>query len=237
VRPATIGAVRRAIVSCTRCPELRAYCAAIAAAGKPEFAGQTYWGRPVPPLGDADARVLLVGLAPAAHGGNRTGRMFTGDGSAVWLARALYRAGFATQPRSERRGDGFAMIDAYLTAAIRCAPPKNKPTGRQMERCAGHMRAELALLRNVRVVVGLGKIGFDTGVARLAELGFVLPKPRPRFGHGVEYRLGHETDARRIALVGTYHPSRQNTNTGKLTQAMLDAVFQRVRTLLDAGAP
>ena len=122
MRPATIGAVRRAIVTCTRCPELREYCAAIAQAGKPEFAGQTYWGRPVPPLGDSRARVLLVGLAPAAHGGNRTGRMFTGDGSAAWLARALYRAGFATQPHSEHRGDGFAMIDAYLTAAIRCAP-------------------------------------------------------------------------------------------------------------------
>jgi uracil-DNA glycosylase family 4 len=234
MRPATIGAVRRAIVNCTRCPELREYCAAIARAGKPEFAGQKYWGRPVPPLGDADARVLLIGLAPAAHGGNRTGRMFTGDGSAVWLARALYSAGFATQPRSERRGDGFALIDAYLTAAIRCAPPKNKPTLRQMERCAGHMRAELALLPRVSVVVGLGKIGFDTGVTRLYEFGFTLPKPRPRFGHGVEYRLRSGRDGRGITLVGTYHPSRQNTNTGKLTQAMLDDVFRRVRTLLDA---
>jgi uracil-DNA glycosylase family 4 len=234
MRPATIGAVRRAIVSCTRCPELREYCAAIAKHGKPEFAGQTYWGRPVPPLGDADARVLLVGLAPAAHGGNRTGRMFTGDGSAAWLARALYRAGFATQPHSERRGDGFAMIDAYLTAAIRCAPPKNKPTRRQMERCADHMRAELALLPNVSVVVGLGKIGFDTGVTRLAEFGYALPKPRPRFGHGLEYRLVRTADARQLTLIGTYHPSRQNTNTGKLTQSMLDAVFQRVRALLDA---
>jgi uracil-DNA glycosylase family 4 len=234
MRPASIGAVRRAIVHCTRCPELREYCAAIAQAGKPEFAGQTYWGRPVPPLGDADARVLLIGLAPAAHGGNRTGRMFTGDGSAAWLAPALYRAGFATQPRSERRGDGFALIDAYLTAAIRCAPPKNKPTPRQMERCAGHMRAELALLPRVSIVVGLGKIGFDTGVARLAELGFAFPKPRPRFGHGVEYRLFNGLDGRGVTLIGTYHPSRQNTNTGKLTQAMLDDVFRRVRQLLDA---
>ncbi len=234
MRPASIGAVRRAIVHCTRCPELREYCAAIARAGKPEFAGQTYWGRPVPPLGDADARVLLIGLAPAAHGGNRTGRMFTGDGSAVWLARALYRAGFATQPRSERRGDGFALIDAYMTAAIRCAPPKNKPTLRQMERCAGHMRAELALLPRVSVAVGLGKIGFDTGVTRLAEFGFAIPKPRPRFGHGVEYRLLNGPDGRGITLMGTYHPSRQNTNTGKLTQAMLDDVFRRVRQLLDA---
>jgi uracil-DNA glycosylase family 4 len=234
VRPATIGAVRRAIVSCTRCPELREYCAAIAKAGKPEFAGQKYWGRPVPPLGESNARVLLVGLAPAAHGGNRTGRMFTGDGSAAWLARALFRAGLATQPVSERRGDGFALIDAYMTAAIRCAPPKNKPTPRQMERCAGHMRAEFAFLRRIEIVVGLGKIGFDTGLARLVELGCGLPKPRPHFGHGVEYRLACGTAKREITLIGTYHPSRQNTNTGKLTQAMLDEVFRRVRELLDA---
>ncbi|HEY5093959.1 MAG TPA: uracil-DNA glycosylase [Candidatus Eremiobacteraceae bacterium] len=237
MRPATIGAVRRAIVACERCPELREYCADIARRGKPEFAGQTYWGKPVPPLGDSGARVMLVGLAPAAHGGNRTGRMFTGDGSAAWLARSLYRAGFATQDRSERRGDGFAMIDAYLTAAIRCAPPKNKPTTRQLERCAGHMRAELALLPRLEIVVGLGKIGFDVGLARLAETGFALPKPRPRFGHGVEFRLFRERDNRAVTVFGTYHPSRQNTNTGKLTQAMLDDVFVRVRTLLDTQTP
>jgi uracil-DNA glycosylase family 4 len=233
VQPKSIAAVRREIVTCSRCPELRAYCADIARRGKPEFAGQTYWGRPVPPLGDADARVMLVGLAPAAHGGNRTGRMFTGDGSAAWLAPALFRAGFATQPLSERRGDGFALIDAYLTAAIRCAPPKNKPTTGQLDRCADHMRAELALLPRIEVVVGLGKIGFDTGLARLGETGFVLPKPRPRFGHGVAYRLTRPKDGREIKLFGTYHPSRQNTNTGKLTQAMLDAVFMRVRAILD----
>jgi uracil-DNA glycosylase family 4 len=233
VKPATIAAVRRSIIGCTRCPELRAYCADIAQRGKPEFAGQTYWGRPVPPLGESDARVLLVGLAPAAHGGNRTGRMFTGDGSAAWLAPALFRAGFATQARSERRGDGFALIDAYLTAAIRCAPPKNKPTPRQMDNCADHMRAELALLRRIEIVVGLGKIGFDTGLARLAELGYTLPRPRPRFGHGVEYRLVRVNDGRELTVIGTYHPSRQNTNTGKLTQSMLDDIFLRARALLD----
>jgi uracil-DNA glycosylase family 4 len=162
--------------------------------------------------------------------------MFTGDGSAAWLARALFRAGFATQPRSERRGDGFALVDAYLTAAIRCAPPKNKPTARQLERCADHMRAELALLPRIQVVVGLGKIGFDTALSRLAETGFALPKPRPRFGHGVEHRLTRALDGREVRLIGTYHPSRQNTNTGKLTQAMLDEVFLRVRSHLDAQA-
>jgi len=235
-RPATIPAVRRAIVQCARCPELRSYCADIARRGKPEFAGQTYWGRPVPPFGNADARVLLVGLAPAAHGGNRTGRMFTGDGSAAWLARALFCAGFATQPVSERRGDGFALIDAYMTAAIRCAPPKNKPTPRQLERCADHMRAEWALLPRVTVVVGLGKIGFDTAVARLAEDGFTLPRPRPRFGHAVSYALIRAQDGRAVTLIGTYHPSRQNTNTGTLTQSMLDRVFARVRKLVDRAS-
>ena len=159
--------------------------------------------------------------------------MFTGDGSAAWLARSLFRAGFSTQARSERRGDGFALIDAYLTAAIRCAPPKNKPTTRQLERCAGHMRAELALLPRLEVVVGLGKIGFDVGLARLGEMGFALPKPRPRFGHGVAFRLHRERDDREVTVFGTYHPSRQNTNTGKLTQAMLDDVFARVRAVLD----
>ena len=231
MRTKTIGAIRRAIVTCSRCPELREYCTAVARRGKPEFAGQTYWGKPVPPLGESDARVLLVGLAPAAHGGNRTGRMFTGDGSAAWLARALFRSGFATQPSSVRRGDGFSLIDAYLTAAIRCAPPKNKPTPQQMTRCADHMRAELELLPHVAIVVGLGKIGFDTAVARLREVGFSSPGSRPRFGHGAEYELARR-DGRVLRLIGTYHPSRQNTNTGKLTQAMLDAVFSRARAIL-----
>ena len=233
--PKTIGAIRRAIVGCARCPELREYCAAVARRGKPEFAGQTYWGKPVPPLGGSDARVLLVGLAPAAHGGNRTGRMFTGDGSAAWLARALFRSGFATQPSSERRGDGFSLIDAYLTAAIRCAPPKNKPTPRQMARCADHMRAELELLPHVGIVVGLGKIGFDTALARLGEMGFASPRPRPRFSHAAEYELTRR-DGRVVRLIGTYHPSRQNTNTGKLTRAMWLKVFRQARVALRRSA-
>lgn len=228
----TLGEVRRRIVACRRCPELRRYCAAVARMRKREFSGETYWGKPVPSTGSKDARLLIVGLAPAAHGGNRTGRMFTGDGSAAWLAPALYETGFATQPTSQRRGDGFDLIDAFMTAAIRCAPPKNKPTPRQMANCAGHMRAELALLRDVQVVVGLGKIGFDIAYDRLRERGYSAgTRGRPRFAHGAEYAL-HAHGKPSLTLIGSYHPSRQNTNTGKLTAAMLRAIFTRARELL-----
>jgi uracil-DNA glycosylase family 4 len=224
-----LTALRARIVACTRCPELRAYCATVARDRKREFAHEPYWGKPVPSIGMASARVLIVGLAPAAHGGNRTGRMFTGDGSARFLARSLYRAGLATRPVSERRGDGFALIDAFMTAAIRCAPPKNKPTRTQIRKCAVHMRAELDLLTSVRVVVALGKIGFDTIWARLAERGY-RSEERPVFGHDREYRLTHP-GAAPLVLIGCYHPSRQNTNTGKLTQPMLDRVFKRAQRL------
>ena len=224
--------VRRRIVSCSRCPELRAYCQRIAREKKREFAGQDYWGKPVPSIGPASARVLIMGLAPAAHGGNRTGRMFTGDGSARFLALSLYRAGFATRPVSIHRGDGFELMDAFMSAALRCAPPANRPTPRQLERCAMHLQAELDLLADIRVVVALGKVAFDNILARLRERGYAAPRGT-RFAHGCEYRL--EAPAQRdLILVGSYHPSRQNTNTRKLTQAMLDAVFRRARTLLPA---
>lgn len=224
--------IRARIVACRRCPELRRYIAEVARVRKREFAHETYWGKPVPSIGHADARLLIVGLAPAAHGGNRTGRMFTGDGSAGWLAPALHATGFATQPTSEHRGDGFELIDAFMTAAIRCAPPKNKPTPRQIANCAGHMRAELDILTRLRVVVGLGKIGFDVVSDRLRERGFVAErKGRPRFAHRAEYRLAHP-DGRVLTLLGSYHPSRQNTNTGKLTMPMLRGVFARARTLI-----
>jgi len=226
---ASMGAVRRRIVACTRCPELRAYCHRVAVERKREFAHERYWGKPVPSIGSVDARVLIVGLAPAAHGGNRTGRMFTGDGSAVFLARALYRAGLATQPTSVRRGDGFELIDAFMTAALRCAPPGNKPASNQMAKCADHMRAELDLLRSIRVVVALGKIGFDTIWARLRERGFTAAQ-RPIFGHDQVYQLKNG-DGRTIQLLASYHPSRQNTNTGKLTQPMLDRIFKRAWNL------
>src|SRR4029077_15675986 len=192
--PRSIPQLNARIVACRRCPRLVAHREAVAAAPPRRYLGQRYWARPLPGFGDPRARLLLVGLAPAAHGGNRTGRMFTGDGSAAWLARGLFQAGFATQPVSERRGDGLALVDAYMSAAIRCAPPKNKPTPRQLARCADHMRAEFALLQQIDVVLGLGKIGFDTAVARLAEAGFTMPRPRPRFGHGVCYALARERD-------------------------------------------
>lgn len=223
----SLAAVRSRIVSCTRCPELRAYCAAIARERKREFAREHYWGKPVPSIGPASARVLIVGLAPAAHGGNRTGRMFTGDGSARFLARSLHRAGLATKPVSERRGDGFELVDTFMTAALRCAPPHNKPNPSQMAKCADHMRAELDLLDNVGIVVALGKIGFDTIWARLRERGYRSAQ-RPVFGHERCYELTHDV-APPIVLFGSYHPSRQNTNTGKLTQAMLDRVFKRAQ--------
>ncbi len=242
VRPRreSLTALRRRVIACTRCPELRRYCAAIAAARKREFADVVYWGKPVPSLGDARARLLLVGLAPAAHGGNRTGRMFTGDGSAVWLSRALFRSGFATAPHSLRRGDGFALVDAFITAALRCAPPGNKPTRRQLARCAPHMDAEIALLDRIRVTIGLGKIGFDAAFDRLSAAGYgFATRGRPRFAHLAEYRATPPRGRPALTLLGSFHPSRQNTNTGKLTEPMLDAVFRRARAILDdadAGA-
>ena len=234
IKNPTIFELRRAVVACTRCPDLRAYCETIARVRKREFAGQTYWGKPVPPLGQPSARLLIVGLAPAAHGGNRTGRMFTGDGSADWLARALFAAGFATQPTSHRRDDGFRLIDAYLTAAIRCAPPKNKPLPRHIANCAPYIRAEFAALRATRAVVALGKIAFDTALKHLAECGYAIPTPRPRFAHAAATALHRARDGKSLTLLGCYHPSRQNTNTGKLTQAMLDDVFARARRILDS---
>jgi uracil-DNA glycosylase family 4 len=231
--PDELAALRRRIVACRRCPDLRAYCARIARERKPEFATDRYWGKPVPSIGETDARILIVGLAPAAHGGNRTGRMFTGDGSARFLARSLYRAGLATQPTSEHRGDGFALRGAFMTAALRCAPPKNKPTPRHIARCADHMRAELDVLGNLRVVVALGRIAFDVIVARLRERGYGS-RGRLVFRHAACYELA-APDGRMLTLIASYHPSRQNTNTGKLTQAMLDRVLARAAR--QAGLP
>jgi uracil-DNA glycosylase len=231
-QPMNLADIRKRIVECRRCPELRKYCADVARRGKREFAGQTYWGKPVPSFGNSSARLLMVGLAPAAHGGNRTGRMFTGDGSANWLAPALYRAGFATQPMSTHRGDGFELSDAFMTAALRCAPPRNRPTPRQLQACAIHMRRELDVLSHVRVVVGLGRIGFDVALARLRERGYRVPSPRPRFAHGAEYVLRAD-DGKQVTVIASYHPSRQNTNTGKLTKRMLNGIFRRAKALLD----
>jgi uracil-DNA glycosylase family 4 len=190
------------------------------------FRDQRYWGRPVPAFGDPAARLLVVGLAPAAHGGNRTGRIFTGDESGNWLYAALHRAGFANQPTSVARDDGLRLAGAWVTAAARCAPPANRPTPEEIARCRPFLLGELALLTRLRVVVALGKVGHDAFLAALRARGDAVPRPAPRFGHGAEHRL-----ASGLVLLDSYHPSQQNTFTGKLTRPMLDAVFGRARTL------
>ena len=189
------------------------------------YRDEEYWGRPVPGFGDAAARLVVVGLAPAAHGGNRTGRVFTGDRSGDWLFASMHRTGFANQARSESCDDGLELRDAYVAAAVRCAPPDNKPTPGERDRCAPFLARELAALRDVRVVVALGGFAYDVVLRLLAESGGVVPRPRPRFTHGVEVPTG------RVAVLGSYHPSQQNTFTGRLTEPMLDAVFLRARDL------
>ena len=230
--PATLAAVRAAIVDCDACPRLRRYCGRIAREKKAAYRDDVYWGRPVPGFGDPAARLLLVGLAPAAHGANRTGRVFTGDGvggSGDFLLAALHETGFASIPTSRHVDDGLTLRDAYILSAVRCAPPDNKPTPDEIARCRPHMTAEIAALPRVRVVVALGKIGHDAYLAHLAATEGVRPRPRPAFGHGSEARLGEGLPI----LLGCYHPSRQNTNTGKLTPPMMRAVFARARTLVE----
>jgi uracil-DNA glycosylase family 4 len=224
-----LAAIERRVVACEACPELRAYCAEIARVKKRAHRDETYWGKPVPAFGDPHACVVLVGLAPGAHGSNRTGRMFTGDASGVWLYRALYRAGFANQPEQRDRNDGMQLRDAFITAAIRCAPPGNKPAPHNLTACAPYLDAELAALGDVRVVVGLGAIGTRAAVLALGRAGLTFERT-PAFGHGAEYRA-HSPTHSTVVLLCTYHPSRQNTNTGVLTEAMLDAIFTRAREL------
>ncbi|HYB71257.1 MAG TPA: uracil-DNA glycosylase [Candidatus Bathyarchaeia archaeon] len=217
----------RRIVACRLCPRLVRHREAVAAAPPRRYRGQPYWARPLPGFGDPEARVLLVGLAPAAHGGNRTGRMFTGDRSGDWLFRALYEAGFANQPTSVDAEDGLRLTGAYITATARCAPPANKPTPLEMRRCQPYLLAELRLLRHVRVVVALGKIGWDAYLRTRREAGQAVPRPLPRFGHGATARMPDDG----IVLLGTFHPSQQNTFTGKLTRPMLRAVFVKAGRL------
>jgi uracil-DNA glycosylase family 4 len=223
-----LAALQERITSCRACPRLVAWREDVAVTKRAAFADEDYWGRPVPGFGDPDAWLLLVGLAPAAHGANRTGRMFTGDRSGDWLYAALHRAGFANQPTSTARDDGLALDGAYVTAAVRCAPPANKPTPAERDACRPFLVEELALLDGVQVIVALGGFGWD---AALAAVGGVRPKPR--FGHCAETVL---PDGR--VLLGSYHPSQQNTFTGRLTEAMLDDVFRRARELhADASTP
>lgn len=232
-KPPSLAAARAAIVRCEDCPRLRSYCARVAAEKKAAYRDETYWGKPVPGFGDPDARLLLVGLAPAAHGANRTGRMFTGDGvggSGDFLMTALHATGFANQPTSRHPDDGLALRDAFVLAAARCAPPDNKPAPEEIVRCRRHLAAEIAALPRVRVVVALGKIGHDAFLAYWAAAHGVRLRPRPAFAHGSEADLGPGLPI----LLGCYHPSRQNTNTGKLTPPMMRAVFERARALIAA---
>jgi uracil-DNA glycosylase len=220
-------AIRERVVACERCPELRDYARCVAAEKKRAFAGETYWGKPVPAFGDANARVMLVGLAPGAHGSNRTGRMFTGDASGDFLYPALYRAGFASQPNATGADDGLQLLDCVITAAGRCAPPKNKPTPQQLRNCFPFLLEEFDALHSLRVMLALGSVGFDAILKTLKARDFTFANGvRPAFGHGVEYEATN--GARRIAVFASYHPSRQNTNTGVLTASMLDAVLESV---------
>jgi len=228
----TIESIERAIVRCTRCPDLRAYCAEVARVKKRAFANETYWGKPVPAFGDARARVMLVGLAPGAHGSNRTGRMFTGDASGDFLYPALYRAGFASQPNATDRDDELTLHDCIITAAGRCAPPRNKPTPEELRNCFPYLLDEFDALPTLRVTIGLGSIGFDAILKVLRERGFSLDPQRPKFGHGVE--VVATNGKRTIAVIASYHPSRQNTNTGVLTAPMFDAIFERAAQIISA---
>jgi uracil-DNA glycosylase len=216
------------IVQCTLCPRLRAYCREVARVKKREFRDWTYWGRPVPGFGDPNASLLIVGLAPAAHGANRTGRMFTGDSSGQWLYEALYRYRFANQPESLSRDDGLTLSDCYITAAARCAPPGNKPAPEELANCRGFLEHDIALLTRVRVVLALGRVACDAWLRAAGWWESLQARDRPTFGHGREAAL---PDGR--VLLCSFHPSRQNTNTGKLTREMWYAIFARAKRLVE----
>jgi uracil-DNA glycosylase family 4 len=223
---AALAALTAEIVACRRCPRLVEWRERVAVEKVRRFRDEPYWGRPLPGFGDPDARILIVGLAPAAHGGNRTGRVFTGDASGDFLWSALHRAGLADRPSSRRADDGLTLTDAYIAAAVRCAPPANKPTIEERDACAPFLARELGLLGDVSVIVALGAFGWDATLRVLAAAGHV-PATRPRFGHLAEATIGP------YALLGSYHPSLQNTFTGRLTPAMFEAVFANVRRHLD----
>ena len=226
----TLKELERTVVSCTRCPRLVEHRREVARTKRRMYMDWDYWGKPVPSFGDRSARLLIVGLAPAAHGANRTGRMFTGDRSGDLLYRTLHTTGFASAPGSRSRDDGLTLVDAYITAGVRCAPPANKPTRHELDNCEPYLLRELSLLTDLKVVVALGKIAFDAYLGAYRERGLVLPSPRPRFGHCAVYVLDDG-----IQLIASYHPSQQNTQTGRLTPAMFEDVFGMARQRLDSA--
>ncbi|MFQ5741071.1 MAG: uracil-DNA glycosylase [Acidobacteriota bacterium] len=221
------GRLQRDIVACCRCPRLVSHRERVAREKRRAFRQDVYWGKPVPSLGLPQAHLLIVGLAPGAHGANRTGRMFTGDSSGDFLYGTLHRFGFSNQPTSVGREDGLELRNTYITAAIHCVPPKNKPTVEELATCGSYLVAELQLLKRVKVVVALGGIAWRAYLRARRELGWDLPRPLPRFGHGTVHRFGDCT-----VLIGSYHPSRQNTQTGRLTEEMFDHVFNQARRCL-----
>lgn len=221
--------LERTIVDCRLCPRLVAWRELVAREKRASFAGEEYWGRPIPGFGDPRAGVMVLGLAPAAHGANRTGRLFTGDRSGDFLFAALHRAGFANQPLSRHAGDGLRLTGAWIAAAVRCAPPANKPTPQERDSCLPYALRELELLAGVRVIVCLGAFAWDAALRILGGRGVAVPRPRPRFGHGAELALPAAP-----LLLGCFHPSQQNTFTGKLTAPMIDAVLLRARAVADA---
>jgi uracil-DNA glycosylase len=224
-----LDAIQRRVIACERCPELVTYRAEVAREKRRAYRDHDYWGKPVPAFGDPMARVLLVGLAPGAHGSNRTGRMFTGDASGEWLYRALHRAGFASQARQVDRNDGMVLTDALITAAVRCAPPGNKPTTEERAACMPYLEEELAALRDLRVIVTLGKIADDT-VHRIVKSAGTYRSPRAIFKHGAETQISLPGSPN-ATILASYHPSQQNTSTKVLTEPMLDAIFTRAREL------
>ena len=227
-RPAAaLATLHEDIVSCRRCSRLVCHREIAARDKRRSFEHWTYWGRAVPGFGDPEARLLVVGLAPAAHGGNRTGRVFTGDRSGDWLFATLHRFGFANQPASTHLEDGLSLHDTYVTAAVRCAPPDNKPTPEEFRHCRPYLQREIEALPRVRVVVALGRVAFDAYLAARRAMGRPVPRPRPQFAHGSRQSLSD------VTLVGSYHPSQRNTQTGLLTQRMFDATFATARRLLD----
>ena len=225
----SLGAVAREVTSCTRCPRLVEWRERSAAEAPRRYRGERYWARPLRGFGDPRARIVIVGLAPAAHGGNRTGRIFTGDRSGDWLFAALHRAELANQATSVSVDDGLRLTDTYICAVNRCAPPQNRPTSEERDNCLPYLVRELRLLRSGRVLIALGSFAWTGMLLALAGLGAELPRPRPRFGHGAEAEI--VADGRAWSLIGCFHPSQQNTFTGKLTEPMMDAVFARAKEL------